>query len=179
MTEIVIDRLIKSKRKTIAFEVAHDATLIVRTPHNVPHDYIRELILKKRAWILKKQLEIKQRASLVNNYSAAEYWEQAYITIKQRVDCYCEVTGLKYSKFSLSKARRRWGSCSSNGNIRFNWRLVLSPLPVIDYVVVHELMHLVVKNHSKKFWNKVGELIPNYKIQRKWLRANGRLLPTD
>ncbi|OGC05763.1 hypothetical protein A3H38_03935 [candidate division WOR-1 bacterium RIFCSPLOWO2_02_FULL_46_20] len=176
LNDVKIDKLIASKRKTISLEVAPDAALIVRTPHNVSRTYIQSIIFKKRNWILKKQREIRQRMPLIQQYSVAEYWEQACSTIIKRVDHYCVTTGLKYRKFSLSRARRRWGSCSQSGNVRFNWRLILVPLPVIDYVVVHELMHLVVKNHSKKFWRKVSEIMPNYRVHRKWLRENGQLL---
>ncbi|MBK7452806.1 MAG: M48 family metallopeptidase [Anaerolineales bacterium] len=73
----------------------------------------------------------------------------------------------------ISSARTRWGSCSPDGTLNFTWRLVMAPLEVIDYVVIHELAHLRVKNHSSKFWDVVKAIDPQYKEKRKWLRENG------
>ena len=72
----------------------------------------------------------------------------------------------------LSGARTRWGSCSSRGVISLNWRLVMAPLPVLDYVVVHELVHTQVYNHTKEFWSEVGRFIPDYKEKRGWLKKH-------
>ncbi|WP_133627269.1 M48 family metallopeptidase [Fonticella tunisiensis] len=66
-----------------------------------------------------------------------------------------------------------WGSCSSRGNINFNWRLIMAPLSVIDYVVIHELCHLKHQDHSSKFWSLVEYVMPDYKEKKKWLRENG------
>ncbi|MBU0686526.1 MAG: M48 family metallopeptidase [Candidatus Margulisbacteria bacterium] len=70
----------------------------------------------------------------------------------------------------VSSAKKRWGSCTSKGTINLSWRLVLTPPEVIDYVVVHELVHLVEPNHSKRFWQRVAEIMPGYQAQRKRLR---------
>lgn len=70
----------------------------------------------------------------------------------------------------------RWGSCSSKGSFNFSWRLIMAPVPVIDYVVVHELVHLEEKNHSKIFWIKVKMLLPNYETYKDWLKENSYLL---
>ncbi|WDC85678.1 M48 family metallopeptidase [Caloramator sp. mosi_1] len=69
-----------------------------------------------------------------------------------------------------------WGSCSSKGNINLNWRLVMMPLDVIDYVIVHELCHLKHPNHSKGFWNLVREFMPDFEGKRRWLKENGARL---
>jgi predicted metal-dependent hydrolase len=104
------------------------------------------------------------------------YQEQALETILNRVREYAAVAGLKHGSITISNAAKRWGSCSSEGKLRFNWRLVMAPLRVIDYVVVHELVHLQVKNHSRAFWNKVQMMLPNYKKYAAWLKDNHRLL---
>ena len=74
---------------------------------------------------------------------------------------------------------RDGGSCSHQGNLSFTWRLIMAPLLIIDSVVVHELVHLEVKNHSKAFWNKVGSLDPEYKEHKDWLKNNGFPLPAS
>ena len=104
------------------------------------------------------------------------YKKQAFELIGTRAKQYAEITGLSYSKFRISNAKRRWGSCSAKGRLNFSWRLIMAPLSVVDYVIVHELAHLEVRNHSKAFWRKVEGTMPNYKQNRKWLKENGHLL---
>jgi len=104
------------------------------------------------------------------------YKRRAYKKISQRVRLYAQKRGFKYNKINITNARKRWGSCSHRGNLSFTWRLIMTPLPIIDSVVVHELVHLEVQNHSKAFWNKVGSLDPKYKEHKDWLKNNGHLL---
>ena len=81
--------------------------------------------------------------------------------------------GLGYRRIRIGDQRTLWGSCSSAGTLSFNWRLVLAPLEVLDYVVVHELCHLRVPNHSKSFWTLVEASRPGWRKQREWLRDRG------
>lgn len=83
---------------------------------------------------------------------------------------------LKPGRISIRDTRSRWGSCASNGNLSFSWRLVLAPDYVIDYVVAHEVAHLAEHNHSVRFWAVVDTLTPHSKMARKWLKANGEKL---
>jgi predicted metal-dependent hydrolase len=101
------------------------------------------------------------------------YKEQAGKVISERVEFLASQFGFAPKRVKITSARTRWGSCSPDGTLNFTWRLVMAPLSVIDYVVVHELVHLHVKNHSRKFWKAVEEIDPGYKIKRKWLRENG------
>lgn len=104
------------------------------------------------------------------------YKGRAYEKISERVKLYAQKRGFKYNKINITNAQKRWGSCSCRNNLNFSWRLVMAPLPVIDYVIVHELVHLDEKNHSKTFWNKVKMLITDYKKHQEWLKRNGHLL---
>lgn len=104
------------------------------------------------------------------------YKRSAYEKISERVEFYAKKRGITYNKIKISNAMRRWGSCSSRGNLNFSWRLIMAPLSVIDYVVVHELAHIIERNHSKRFWNIVKIMMPDYKIQSKWLKDFGYLL---
>ena len=81
-----------------------------------------------------------------------------------------------FNRVFIKGQKTRWGSCSKQRNLSFNWRLVMAPLPVIDYVVAHELAHLVEMNHSRKFWALVEQIYPGYSLHRAWLKENGRLL---
>ena len=106
-------------------------------------------------------------------YFTKWYKERAYEIIAMRVKEYAQKYHFIPRQVKINSARTRWGSCSSKGTLNFTWRLVMAPLEVIDYVVIHELSHLRVRDHSRKFWNVVEAIDPEYKKKRKWLRENG------
>jgi len=101
---------------------------------------------------------------------------EAKKVLAERIAKYVSLMGTKYSMFKLSDAKARWGSCSAKGNLNFAWRLVMCPITVIDYVVVHELSHITYKNHNSGFWARVKTVLPNYKEQQDWLKANQGLM---
>jgi len=220
--DIDIGNIIRTKRKTIALQMADDATLVVRAPLDADDETIRKVVHKHRKWIEKKRKEI---ASGVTVYSPREfvngegflylgkyyklsivpeqeeplrfdngfylskealprakelfigwYRKAAYEKISERVKWYAQKRGISYNKVNITGAMNRWGSCTQKRNLNFSWRLIMAPLPVIDYVVVHELVHLVEKNHSKSFWIKVKLMIPDYKKHSEWLKKNGNLM---
>lgn len=107
-----------------------------------------------------------------------EKWfrKQAAEVIKEILARHIISKNLKVSSVKINNARRRWGSCSSKGNINFSWRLVMAPQDVIEYVVVHELAHLKHKNHGVEFWKEVEAWFPAYKERKRWLKDNGHLL---
>ncbi len=104
------------------------------------------------------------------------YRDQARQILNERVEYYARQNGLQYKKIGLTSARTRWGSCSASGALNFSWRLIQAPMDVVDYVVVHELVHTVHHNHSRRFWKKVEQVMPDYLDHRKWLRKNGQRL---
>ena len=102
------------------------------------------------------------------------YREQCRELVTERAAFHAQRLSLSYQRIRITSARTRWGSCSTKGNLNFSWRLVMTPLEVIDYVVVHELCHLKEPNHSKKYWNRVAAAMPDYRTHRKWLMENGQ-----
>jgi len=104
------------------------------------------------------------------------YKEQAFDVISERVKILSAMHGFKPEQVKISSAKTRWGSCSADGTLNFTWRLVMAPLDVVDYVVVHELAHLRVRNHSPRFWKLVESIYPEFKKHRKWLRDHGEKL---
>jgi len=104
------------------------------------------------------------------------FYKKAEEIFDERLKYYCGIIGVKYHRFCIKAQKTRWGSCSSKGNLNFNWRLVMAPDWVLDYVVVHELVHLVHMNHSKEFWDAVAVYIPEYKKAVAWLKENGGTL---
>ena len=93
--------------------------------------------------------------------------------IRARVLYYQTQVGCKPGRITIREQKTRWGSCSARGNLNFNWRIMMAPPEIIDYLVVHELCHLVHLDHSRQFWNLVAAIIPDYKARKNWLRQNG------
>lgn len=104
------------------------------------------------------------------------YKEKAEEVIHDRLQFFNEHYGFRYNRVTMRNQKSRWGSCSCLKNLNFNWKLIMAPIEVIDYVVVHELCHLKEMNHSSRYWNLVAQTIPEYKVIRKWLRENHYLL---
>jgi len=106
----------------------------------------------------------------------AWYKEQAALEISGRADMYALEAGVQYQSIRINQAARQWGSCTAGNNLSFTWRLIMAPLFVEEAVVVHELMHIKEKNHSRAFWNAVKNIYPQYDQVGKWLDANSHLL---
>jgi len=113
--------------------------------------------------------EIKQ--SLTNWYQS-----RAEEKFQERLKIYANKVGVSVSSLSLRDMKTKWGSCTTKGKITLNWRLILAPTRIIDYVIVHELCHVVCHDHSRKFWSKVMRVLPDYEQRRDWLNQYGHLL---
>jgi predicted metal-dependent hydrolase len=104
------------------------------------------------------------------------YRARAREIFEQRVEHFALRMGLRVQSVRITDARERWGSCSALGTLNFAWRLVMAPPGIIDYVIVHELAHLVQMNHSRRFWDCVAGIIPDHPARRKWLREHEHFL---
>ncbi len=115
---------------------------------------------------------------ILNGYEIFKnfYKKMAKEIINERVKFYANKYGFNYNKIKITSANKRWGSCTGKGNLNFSYRLIMAPLKVVDYVVVHELVHLIDKTHEKSFYNKVEKILPDYKERKDWLNKNGYLL---
>ncbi len=107
------------------------------------------------------------------------YIEQANHILPERMKWLCEKTKIYPAKVRIKEQKSRFGSCSTKRNINLNWRLIMAPIEVLDYVIVHELCHLKEMNHSKAFWALVESIVPEYKKHRDWLKKNGVRLVND
>lgn len=106
-----------------------------------------------------------------------KWYRQRFAEIaKERIDKYSLQLKVAPCKVMIKNQKTRWGSCSKKRNVNLNWRLIMAPVDIIDYVIVHELCHLKVMNHSKHFWNLVASVLPNCHESRKWLKVNGNRL---
>lgn len=104
------------------------------------------------------------------------YKKQARTIISEQVHSYAQIMGTNFTGLTFSDTSSQWGSCTHENKLQFNWRLIMAPILVVNYVVVHELSHTFEKNHSRSFWNLVNKYMPSYKRQRVWLKENHNLL---
>jgi predicted metal-dependent hydrolase len=221
----IIDRVIRSKRRTMSLEITREGLLIVRAPLDVTREQITALVEQKENWIKTKQeiAHLRKRENPVKEFVAGEeflylgvsyplevvpeqsnllelrdkfylvedalkdarnifiswYKERASKVIQGRVNRFARQNGFQYGRLRITDARMRWGSCGRKGALNFTWRLVMAPIEVIDYVVVHEFVHLKVRSHSKDFWSEVNKLLPDYCCHRGWLKEHGHRLTLD
>ena len=163
--------VVRSFRKSIAITV-RDGKVIVKAPLFVSGKDIQNAVYKHRRWILTKleagnekrgcSSELSKDEVAALKASALEYFTNT-------TDKYSDLMGLKYSRIRITAAQHRYGSCSSKGNICFSYRLMLYPESAREYVVVHELAHLVEMNHSPRFYAIVEKYMPDYKQRKKLL----------
>jgi predicted metal-dependent hydrolase len=124
------------------------------------------------------------RISKVNQENANQlfkdwYMKQALQKIEPLAKMYANSLGVKYNEFKTSEMKYRWGSCTPNNNIIFNWRIIKAPMYVLEYLVAHELVHLIEDNHTPRFWNILSIQVPHFQKAKNWLKVNGHLLEVD
>lgn len=174
--------LIFSRRKTYCISVEEDGEVILRMPLRTGEREISRVLTEKKDWIVrhyrsrKEQLANRPQSSLTRAQAEAleaRCREAARAYFPKRAAYYQPMTGGTYQRISIRDQKTRWGSCSSRGTLSFNWRLMLAPPAVLDYVVVHELCHLTHMDHSPAFWQAVEAVLPDYRARRKWLKEHG------
>lgn len=176
--------LIRSNRRSVGITVKPGGEIVIRAPRLLSQTAILSFVYEKSSWILSayenqkdaiphEESKPKDAATLALE---KRYREAAKEYIPKRVAYYHQLTGGHYEKITIRDQKTRWGSCSATGTLSFNYRLMLAPPRVLDYVVVHELCHLTHMNHSKAFWQMVERILPDYRVYRKWLKENGNSL---
>ena len=215
MPKIPISKIIRSKRRSVALVISHDAMLVVRAPMRTSLIYIEKLVAEKAAWIEKKMREFERRPKadkktffegeefsyLGKKYKLALtdglkiettedfellfprvflwrakarmhdwYKKQAKEKIDERTKIIAEKLNLKYTFIKISNAKTNWGSCGPKNSLNFNWRLIMAPESVVDYVIIHELCHIKVRHHGPDFWRMVSRFRPDYLSERGQLK---------
>jgi hypothetical protein len=120
--------------------------------------------------------DFESNGSEVRKHLLDWYMTSAVAKIHERLPIYADKIGVKPGPVAVKSMKSRWGSCSIRGRISFAWNIIMAPEPVLDYLVVHELCHLLHHNHSLEYWKLVSTLVPDHKERRKWLRENGDYL---
>lgn len=121
-------------------------------------------------------LSLPERQARARQLLVVWYRRRAHQVFKEKLDHYARLMEVSYQGFRVKDQKTKWGSCSGTGNINLNWRLIMAPDAVLDYLIVHELAHLRHPDHSRAFWLLVQTFMPDYLQCRKWLRTVGRTL---
>ena len=204
-------------RKSFQLKLVEPYTILLSSPTKIDNSTIKEILLKKSAWILRNNAAFISQQAKTQFYQnkiffmGTEYslsfenvhyiiindntltlplayknrqsvilkkWllQQAISILSEKTKYWSTQMDVSPNQIKLKDQKTRWGSCSSKGNINYNWRIIMAPENIIDYLVIHELAHLKVPNHSNSFWNLVESFDRNYKNNRKWLKDNGLTL---
>lgn len=139
-------KIMKDSIKTTTLSLLKNQMILKTSSFN--QEYLKEFLIK---WYKKKGLD----------------------KIKERVGFYQPYILVKPKDIVVKEQKRRWGSCTSKRRLLFNWRIIMAPLSVLDYIVVHEMCHLIHMNHGKEFWTCVERILPRYKEEKRWLKENG------
>ena len=171
-TQIKIRKSTRAKRMSIA--VHRDGSVVVVQPARVGLERFLSLLQEKFVWIEETLKKFNGRTSLISlRHSASErvmLSRSARQIVEDRLIYFNQFYNFEYKRITIRNQKTRWGSCSSRGNLNFNYRIALLQPELQDYLIVHELCHLKEFNHSRNFWKLVEQQIPNYKILHKALK---------
>ena len=173
--------IVYSARKTLAVQVKADGSVVVRAPKRMAKYKIEAFLKEKQDWIHthreKALAAAEQKAA--NRLTEAERKaavKRAAQMLAEKTAHFAKEMGVTYGRITIREQKTRWGSCSSAGNLNYNWKLVLMPPGVLDYVVVHELSHIGNMNHSRRFWQRVASVLPDYQMRQRCLKQQAYIL---
>ncbi len=135
-----------------------------------------DVTLKYGKFFITIPKDTSERRKTVRNALLEWYYDHALDKLKERVKRYADKVGVEPNSVKVKHQQKRWGSCTKDKDLLFNWRIIMAPMSIVDYVVVHELCHLKEKNHTDAFWRSVKSVIPDHEERKEWLRVNGPLL---
>jgi predicted metal-dependent hydrolase len=163
-----------ARSKTIRLIVRPDGDFVVSTPQKINEKIVQDFIIKNSEWVLEKIEYYKKNPKTIipkhTTREIKEYKERAGVIARLRLEYFNEFYNLSWKNISIKNTKSRWGSCSSSGNLNFNYKIALLPTHLSDYVIVHELCHLEELNHSEKFWNLVAKTLPHHRELRRELK---------
>lgn len=191
LTPEKIDIVVQSKRQWIKEKLNHTQKypLISESKEFVSGETLMYLGKNYQLLVVDEEvdsIEFDQRfkISKANQPKANELFKKWYLSqalkkIEPLATKYAKSLGVEYNQFKTSEMKYRWGSCTPANNIIFNWRIIKAPMYVLEYLVAHELVHLLEDNHTPRFWNILSIQVPNYEKAKNWLKKNGQLLEVD
>lgn len=162
------------RSRTMRLVVYGERDIRVTAPRWVGQGTIERFIVQKSDWVLRKIEQFVARGPMIHLRSSTTeyraYREQAYVLAQKKVAELNIAYGFTFRHITIRNQKSRWGSCSTKGNLSFNYKIIHLPEKLVDYIVVHELCHLGQFNHSAQFWNLVAQTIPDHKERRKELK---------
>lgn len=191
LTAEKIDKIVQSKRQWIKDKLNHAQKYpdVTESKEFVSGETLMYLGKNYQLLVVDEEvedIEFDQRfkISRANQPKANElfkkwYLKQALLKIEPLATKYAKSLGVQYNQFKTSEMKYRWGSCTPANNIIFNWRIIKAPMYVLEYLVAHELVHLMESNHTSRFWNILSIQVPNYLKAKEWLKDKGHLLEVD
>jgi predicted metal-dependent hydrolase len=164
------------RRRTIGIVLSDNGEVVVRAPLRTPRRTVEDIVRRKAGWIERQRRDISRRggateAPTLTPTQLSKARAAAEPVLQAAVDRWARTMNCTPKRLLVRNQKRIWGSCARDGTLRLNWRLALLPQALIDYVVVHELTHLRVRNHQREFWSAVEAVLPDYRERRAQLRA--------
>lgn len=165
-------KIVYSKRKSLAIQVTPDGAVLIKAPKGTPKKSIEEAVIRHSEWIEKTKEKVLGKEIGMKEASAEEeklLRKRAKEILPGKVKYYSDLLGVTPTRITITGARTRFGSCSGKNGISFSFYLMRFPEEAIDYVVVHELCHIIHHNHSKEFYKEIEKILPDYKERKKLL----------
>ena len=165
-------KLIRSKRKTVELSIGEDFVPLVKAPFKLSTEDIEKFISKHRKWSEKQILKTREHAEKfsLSDEEILVLKTKALPYLTERTEYFSKIMEVKPTGIKITSAEKRFGSCSAKNSICYSWRLMQYPPEAVDYVVVHELAHIVYKNHGKEFYKFIETILPDYKIRENLLK---------
>lgn len=166
--------VVYSKRKTIALCVRRDGTVLVRAPYATSQKTIKDFVEKNSLWLQRAKKKVEDKKEIRRDATPSEeatLRKKAKEILPVKVNYFSSFIGVVPTKITVTGARTRFGSCSGKNSISFSFYLMRYPEEAIDYVVVHELCHILHHNHSKEFYKEIEKILPDYKERERLLRT--------
>lgn len=191
LSEEKIDEIVQSKKQWIKEKLNHTQKypIIAESKEFISGETLMYLGKNYQLLVVDEKIEGVEfdhrfKISRSNQPKANElfkswYLSQALKKIEPLAKRYAKNLGVEYNQFKTSEMKYRWGSCTPANNIIFNWRIIKAPMYVVEYLVAHELVHLIEANHTPRFWNILSIQVPSYERAKNWLKKNGQLLEVD
>ena len=171
-------KLVRSRRKTVVIHITKAGEVELRCPMRFPVRQAEAILESKRSWIEKQlgKLEAAQSLPPFTGQELTDMKKAVLPILEERTAHYAKILGVAYGKITVRSQKTLWGSCSRQGDLSFNCLLSQVPTGVLDYVVVHELCHRKLMDHSAAFWRCVEGVLPDYRQRKRWLKEQGSAL---
>ena len=159
-----------ARARTMRLDIHPDGTVSITAPYFFGFEAIERFVEKHMAWITRHVQKAKQRTILrIKRGEIPMHKKRAKLLAEERCEYFAQLYGVRYNKITIRAQKSRWGSCSHKGNLSFNYKIALLPPAIVDYIIVHEICHLLEMNHGKNFWSEVIRTVPDHKTLRKHL----------